>query len=117
MTILFDKTQLLGMVSSHQDNSLSDTAVQHYLSLLEGWALEGRKITKAYSFQDYYHTLAYVNAIAYVIHVEDHHPELIVMYNHCVVKFDTHSVNGGQGGISLNDFICAAKLDRIFDCS
>jgi 4a-hydroxytetrahydrobiopterin dehydratase len=61
--------------------------------------------------------LAFINAIAYVVHAEDHHPELVVTYNRCVVKFDTHSVNGGRGGISENDFICATKVDAIFQQS
>ncbi|MFT2520759.1 4a-hydroxytetrahydrobiopterin dehydratase [Escherichia coli] len=49
-----------------------------------------------------------------MIHAEDHHPELTVTYNRCNVKFDTHSVNEGRGGLSANDFICAAKVDAIF---
>jgi 4a-hydroxytetrahydrobiopterin dehydratase len=52
-----------------------------------------------------------------VIHAEDHHPELVVTYNRCVIRFDTHTVNGGKGGISENDFICAAKIDAIFEQS
>ncbi|MNN99491.1 pterin-4-alpha-carbinolamine dehydratase [compost metagenome] len=55
-----------------------------------------------------------MNAIAYTIHSEDHHPELVVTYKQCVVKYDTHSVNEGKGGLSQNDFICAAKLDAIY---
>ena len=82
------------------------------------WSKAGQltdgKIAKTFNFQNYYETLAFINAIAYVIHAEDHHPELVVTYNRCVVKFDTHSVNGGKGGISENDFICAAKVDAIF---
>ena len=48
-----------------------------------------------------------------MVHAEDHHPELVVTYNRCCVRFDTHSVNHGSGGISENDFICAAKADAI----
>jgi 4a-hydroxytetrahydrobiopterin dehydratase len=55
-----------------------------------------------------------VNAIAAVIHQEDHHPELILTYQRCTVKYDTHSVNAGKGGLSDNDFICAAKIDAVF---
>jgi CRP-like cAMP-binding protein len=51
--------------------------------------------------------MAFVNAIANLIHEQDHHPELLVGYNYCTVRYNTHSVNNGKGGISENDFICA----------
>jgi 4a-hydroxytetrahydrobiopterin dehydratase len=102
---------------AHQDQALSDADIARYLKLLEGWALQQGKICKTFSFNNYYETLAFINAIAYVIHAEDHHPELVVTYNRCTVKFDTHSVNAGRGGISENDFICAAKVDAIFQQS
>ena len=72
---------------------------------------------RQFAFGDYYETLAFINAIAYVIHAEDHHPELTVTYNRCAVRFDTHSVNEGKGGLSINDFICAAKVNAIFQQS
>lgn len=84
------------------------------LQALPEWRLQDGKIVREYSFQNYYLTLAFVNAIAYTIHSEDHHPELVVTYKQCVVKYDTHSVNAGKGGLSQNDFICAAKLDAIY---
>lgn len=96
------------------DQALTDAEVAEYLAAVEGWTLQNGKIVKSFSFKDYYETLSYINAIAYVIHAEDHHPELIVTYNRCTIKFDTHSVNGGKGGLSENDFICAAKVDAIF---
>ena len=98
----------------HQVNALDDATVQQHLALVPGWALEQGKLSKSFGFQDYHETLSFVNAIAYVIHAEDHHPELVVTYNRCIVRFDTHSVNQGQGGLSINDFICAAKVDAIF---
>jgi len=107
-------SELIEKKCQHLENGLSDTEITAYLALLEDWALTDGKIVKTFNFQNYYETLAYINAIAYVIHAEDHHPELVVTYNRCVVKFDTHSVNGGKGGISENDFICAAKIDAIF---
>ncbi len=107
-------TELLKKKSRHLETGLSAAEINEHLAAVEGWALEDGKIVKAYSFRNYYETLAFVNAIAYVIHAEDHHPELIVTYNRCTVKFDTHSVNGGRGGISENDFICAAKVDAVF---
>ena len=70
---------------------------------------DGKQIRREYAFKDYYRTMAFVNAVAWVAHVEDHHPELAVSYNRCTVRFNTHSV----GGISVNDFICAAKVDAL----
>ena len=58
-------------------------------------------------------TLAFVNAVAFIAHRQDHHPDLSVHYNHCDVAFNTHDVGGGKGGISINDFICAAKADAL----
>jgi 4a-hydroxytetrahydrobiopterin dehydratase len=84
-------------------------AIQAHLALLSGWALSSGAIEKTFSFANYHETLAFVNAIAWFIHREDHHPDLAVSYNRCTVRFNTHSV----GGISLNDFICAAKADAI----
>ncbi|WP_076592028.1 4a-hydroxytetrahydrobiopterin dehydratase [Herminiimonas arsenitoxidans] len=101
----------------HQVTALSADEVSERLQAINNWSLQDGKIVRKFSFKNYYDTLAFVNAIAYVIHAEDHHPELVVTYNQCVVKFDTHSVNGGKGGLSQNDFICAAKLDAIFDQS
>lgn len=98
----------------HLETGLTDAEIKDRLAAVDGWALQDGKVVKSYGFNNYYQTLAFVNAIAYVIHAEDHHPELVVTYNRCVVKFDTHSVNGGHGGISENDFICAAKVDAVF---
>jgi 4a-hydroxytetrahydrobiopterin dehydratase len=106
-------SELLQKKSQHMDTGLNDTEISQYLTAVQGWVLQDGKIVKTFTFKNYYETLAFVNAIAVVIHAEDHHPELIVTYNRCTVKFDTHSVNGGRGGISENDFICAAKVDAI----
>jgi 4a-hydroxytetrahydrobiopterin dehydratase len=107
-------SELMKKKCRHQDTGLSDEQIREHLSAVNGWALQDGKVVKTYGFKNYYQTLAFVNAIAYLIHAEDHHPELAVTYNRCIVKFDTHSVNGGRGGISENDFICAAKIDAIF---
>lgn len=74
-----------------------------------GWAQVDGAIQKRFAFGDYHRTLAFVNALAWIAHTEDHHPDLLVSYGHCTVRFNTHSV----GGISLNDFICAAKVDAL----
>ena len=105
---------LLTLKSQHQVTALSTDDITQYLPLVSGWALQENKLCKTFAFHDYYDTLAFLNAMAYIVHAEDHHPELTVTYNRCVVKFDTHSVNEGRGGLSINDFICAAKVDALF---
>ncbi|MDY7575830.1 4a-hydroxytetrahydrobiopterin dehydratase [Actimicrobium sp. CCI2.3] len=97
--------------------ALPPAEVTSLLALLDNWHLADGKIVRAFDCKNYYDTLSFINAIAYVIHAENHHPELVVTYNRCVVKFDTHSVNDGRGGLSINDFVCAAKIDTIFQQS
>jgi 4a-hydroxytetrahydrobiopterin dehydratase len=81
------------------------------LSQLKGWELASGKITKTYSFQNFHQTMAFVNTAAWISHREDHHPDLLVGYNRCRVEYSTHAING----LSDNDFICAAKLDALFE--
>ena len=110
-------TALLEKKCRHLEAALTPDEITAYLALIDGWQLTDGKLVRQFAFGNYYETLAFINAIAYVIHAEDHHPELVVTYNRCIAKFDTHSVNGGKGGISENDFICAAKVDAIFQQS
>lgn len=79
------------------------------LQQLKGWEILGGRLVKTYAFRNYYETMAFVNGLALVSHREDHHPELVVHYNKCEVRYDTHSV----GGLTENDFICAAKADAL----
>ncbi len=79
------------------------------LTELDGWIREGGEIKKTFTFRNYYQTMAFVNASAYVSHQEDHHPDLQVGYKTCGVTYSTHAI----GGLSENDFICAAKLDAL----
>ena len=74
-----------------------------------GWCLNAGAVEKQFEFADYHRTMAFVNAVAWIAHREDHHPDIAFGYNRCTVRFNTHSV----GGISLNDFICAAKVDAL----
>jgi len=78
---------------------------------LKGWVLENGKLVKLYPFGNYHQTMAFVNALAWVSHREDHHPDLDVGYNKVRVAYWTHAV----GGLSENDFICAAKCDALFE--
>lgn len=93
------------------DDRLSDIRVKELLPQVPGWELaeEGQALTKTFKFEDYYATLAFVNALAFVAHREDHHPDLGVHYDRCVVRYSTHDV----GGLSENDFICAAKAEAL----
>ncbi|NUZ07116.1 4a-hydroxytetrahydrobiopterin dehydratase [Piscinibacter koreensis] len=90
-------------------SAMAESDVRRHLSQVSGWQLIGGAIEKTFRFRDDLETLAFVNALGWMSHVEDHHAELRVTYDHCVVRFNTHSV----GGISLNDFICAAKADAL----
>ena len=75
------------------------------------WVLspDGPYLRREFRFQDFYRTMSFVNAVAHIAHVEDHHPDLEVGYNRCRVQYTTHAIRG----LSENDFICAAKIDRI----
>jgi 4a-hydroxytetrahydrobiopterin dehydratase len=88
---------------------MTDDEAARQLTRVDGWRRSGRSIEKTFAFGNYHETLAFVNALAWICHVEDHHPELVVTYNRCTVRWDTHSV----GGLSINDFICAAKADAL----
>jgi 4a-hydroxytetrahydrobiopterin dehydratase len=93
-----------------KEAGLAPPAVAEYLELLPGWSTpDGESIAKEFRFPEYFHTMAFVNAVASIAHREDHHPDLEVHYNRCVVRYSTHDV----GGLSLNDFICAAKVEDL----
>jgi 4a-hydroxytetrahydrobiopterin dehydratase len=92
-------------------DALKPAEVENLLKQLDGWSLADGAIAKTYSFKNYHHTMAFVNAAAWISHREDHHPDLLVGYNTCRVSYVTHAI----GGLSENDFICAAKLDKLFE--
>ena len=87
----------------------SAAQAQEMLKQLKGWILEDGKLVKLYPFRNYHETMAFVNALAWISHREDHHPDLQVGYNQCRVTYSTHAI----GGLSENDFICAAKADQL----
>ena len=93
--------------------ALTATEVVAKLAQLEGWSLHGDgasvAIEKTYRFANYFETIAFVNAVAFVAHAEDHHPDLSVHYDHCVVRLNTHDV----GGLSSSDFECATRFDAL----
>ncbi len=90
---------------------LTDAQIRPMLKGLSGWTQEGIKICKEYKFKNHFETQAFTNAVMWVSHREDHHPMLLVGYNTCRVEYWTHAI----GGLSENDFICAAKVDALFE--
>ena len=86
-------------------------ATQLLAQVSSGWVLaeNARTIRREFRFRDFYRTMSFVNALAHVANIEDHHPDLEVGYNYCHVTFTTHAI----GGLSENDFVCAAKIDLI----
>ena len=99
--------------SSDRRRAMTATELVTHLAKLEGWCLAGDgpdlAIEKTFSFINYYETMAFVNAVALIAHVQDHHPELSVQYGQCVVRFNTQDVQG----ISRTDFNCAAQVDAL----
>ena len=95
--------------------ALSPTEIVTRLGTLPGWKLTGDgsdvAIEKTFGFGNYYETMAFVNAVAFVAHAQDHHPDLSVHYSRCVVRFNTHDVQG----LSETDFACAALVDQLVD--
>lgn len=99
----------------HQNRrALSATEIVSQLSQLNGeqplgWRLMEGALEKTFSFDNYYETMSFVNAVAFIAHAEDHHPDLAVSFNRCTVRFNTHDVKG----ISVSDFFCASKVDAL----
>lgn len=93
--------------------ALSPTEVVTRLGALPGWKLAGDgadvAIERTFTFANYHETMAFVNAVAFVAHAQDHHPDLSVHYNRCVVRYSTHDVKG----LSATDFDCAARVDAL----
>ncbi len=86
------------------------TCQQHLQALAAGWQLdEGKTIRRAFAFKNFYRTISFVNAVAHIANTEDHHPDLEIGFNYCRIKFTTHAI----GGLSENDFICAARIDAL----
>ena len=99
--------------STVKRRALSATELVSQLAKVEGWKIHGDgadvAIEKSYAFANYYETISFVNAVAFVANAQDHHPELAVFFNRCVVRFNTHDV----GGVSITDFECAVLVDAL----
>ncbi len=92
---------------------LSAVEVHEMLAQVPGWTAseDCTHIHRRLDFRNFHETMAFVNALAYIAHREDHHPDLEVGYNRCTVRFSTHAV----GGLSRNDFICAARVNALLE--
>jgi len=89
----------------------ADEAAELRRELHGDWtvAADSKSLRRAYRFKDFHRTMSFVNAVAHIANVEDHHPNLEVGYDYCRIRYTTHAI----GGLSRNDFICAAKIDRL----
>ena len=93
---------------------LNKTEITALLEKTSGWTLnEAGEITRDFKFKNYYHTMAFMNAVAWMAHHENHHPDIEIGYDHCLVRYSTHAIQG----LSENDFICASKVNQIFQQS
>lgn len=93
------------------DAHTCDVASALLAQLDPAWSLveDGTALRREFRFRDFHRTMSFVNAVAHIANVEDHHPDLEVGYDYCNVRYTTHAIRG----LSDNDFICAAKIDAL----
>src|SRR4051794_9809235 len=89
--------------------ALTQKQIADYLKQTRGWKIEKGELVRELTFANYYETMSNVVAIAMLAQGEDHHPDMHVGYNKLTIRYSTHSV----GGLSDNDFICAAKINQM----
>ena len=113
MTDLIPLARAHCLQRSGHEHQLGQARIAELMPQLPGWELaeDGRALLRTFAFKNYHHTLAFVNALAWVAHREDHHPDLGVHYDRCLVRWSTHDV----GGLSENDFICAARTSALLE--
>jgi 4a-hydroxytetrahydrobiopterin dehydratase len=104
------RADLLAARCRPRTDALDAGAAARLQALVPDWTIDNGRLTRSFAFKNYHRTMAFVNALAYVSHTEDHHPEMTVTYNTCIVRYDTHSAHG----LTDNDFICAAKADALY---
>ena len=90
---------------------LTQQEAEEAMPQLEGWVLseDGKMISRTFRFKDFYQNMAFINAMAWIANSEDHHPDFSAGYNTCEIAYTTHAI----GGLSENDFICAAKINAL----
>jgi 4a-hydroxytetrahydrobiopterin dehydratase len=104
-------TQLASLRCDPKAPRLSPAEIVAQLALVPGWQVveDGAALSRTLTFADYWETMAFVNAVAWIAHGEDHHPDLSVHFDRCVVRYQTHTVRG----LSQNDFVCAARVNAL----
>ena len=107
---LMDAAALATLHCSAVARRLTPAELAEHLQALPGWSPTNGAIEKLYTFASFHETIGFVNALAFIANREDHHPDLRVSYDRCVVTWSTHDV----GGVTQNDVICAARTDRLF---
>ena len=96
-----------------KDDALDRAQIDRCLQALPGWQLraDGKAIVKDFRFENFHHTLGFINAVGFLANREDHHPDIEAGYGHCQLLWSTHDVSG----LSMNDFICAARVEALLD--
>ena len=89
--------------------AMSVSDINKMMSSIPGWVYENEHLQRSWKFKNHYEAMAWINAIAYISHTENHHPYITVGYNDVLVEYWTHAIDG----ISENDFICAAKINQL----
>lgn len=102
-------TRLADQHCSPRSDALAAAQVQSLLAEVAGWRVVDGALERTFGFGNWLETLAFVDALGWICHVEDHHPDLAVSYDRCSVRFSTHSAHG----LTVNDFVCAAKADAL----
>jgi 4a-hydroxytetrahydrobiopterin dehydratase len=92
---------------------LTRDEINKLLPEVKGWEVsaDGKFISQRFSFKGFYKTMAFVNAVAWIANQENHHPDMEVGYNYCLIKYTTHAIQG----LTKNDFICAAKISALIE--
>ncbi|MBB3226968.1 4a-hydroxytetrahydrobiopterin dehydratase [Luteibacter sp. Sphag1AF] len=96
---------------SGAEHALDRAAIEKLLPEVPGWTVtpDGKALVKDFRFHDFHRTLGFINAVGFMANHEDHHPDIEAGYGHCHLLWSTHDV----GGLSLNDFICAARTEAL----
>lgn len=105
------RSDLLTRNCTHGAAALDDAAIATLAAQVRDWTVVDERLERTFGFRDYHETIAFVNALAWMVHGQDHHPLLEVGYKHCTASWTTHSAGNR---LSENDFICAARLDALY---
>ena len=90
--------------------ALAPANIAARLAQLPQWTVVDGRLQRSFDFRNFHRTMAFVNAVAWISHQQDHHPDLSVSYGRCTVSYQTHSAGGA---LTENDFICAAQVDAL----